>query len=250
MKKTLSTVLLSALLVGTLTSCGGSTESSANELGLIEDGKLYVATNPTYAPFEYMEGTEMVGFDIDLLNEIAALSGLEVEYTALDFDTIIPAVQSGQYDLGMSGFSVTEERKEQILFSDTYYSSSQVALLPGDSAFTSVDELEGLKIGAGLGTTGEGVATDLSDDTTFVDTDVALPMLLTGQLDAYICDFGVAQNAVATGNYSMIEEPIQSEEMAMTLKKGNDALANELNKSLAEFMATDAYQELLDKYGL
>lgn len=268
MKKTMSIkkILLPTLLVASLTACSSSEpeatqeettgEATATEdaeaegLGLIEDGKLYAATNPTYAPFEYMEGTEMVGFDIDLLNGVAELAGLEVVYTALDFDTIIPAVQSGQYDVGMSGFSVTEERKEQILFGDPYYSSSQVALLPISSTYTSVEELNGLALGAGLGTTGEGVASSMSDNTTFVDTDVALPMLMSNQLDAYICDYGVAKNAVETGNYIMIEEPIQSEEMAMTFKKDNEALADELNKYLAEFMATPEYQELLDKYGL
>ncbi|MFV0519883.1 MAG: transporter substrate-binding domain-containing protein [Lachnospirales bacterium] len=250
MKKLLSISLLTVLTLGTLTACGNTSTTTTNELGLIEDGKIYAATNPTYAPFEYMDGTEMVGFDIDLLNEVAELAGLEVVYTALDFDLIIPAVQSGQYDLGMSGISVTEERKELILFGDAYYSSAQVALLPKASAITSVDELKDGILGAGLGTTGESVAETLSTDLTLVDTDVALPMLNAGQLDAYICDLGVAQNAVATGNYIMLEEKIQSEEMSMVFEKENEALAAELNKHLATFMETDEYQALLEKYGL
>ncbi len=250
MKKLLSILFLSSTLLVSLTGCGSSDSEVTNEFGLIEDGKLYVATNPTYAPFEYMEGTEMVGFDIDLLDAIGEMAGVEVEYTSLDFDTIIPAVKSGQYDLGISGFSVTEERKEQILFSDPYYSSAQVALLPADSTVTSIADLEGAKLGAGLGTTGEFAASELSEDLTLVDTDVALPMLNSGQLDAYICDLGVAQNAVNTGNYSMLDETIQSEDMAVVFSKDNEALATEFNKYLGEFMASEEYQELLVEYEL
>lgn len=253
MKKLISTFLVSSLLLTSLTACGSSTSETAdttNDLGTIESGKLYVATNPTYAPFEYMDGTEMAGFDIDLLNAVADMAGLEVEYTALDFDNIIPAVQSGQYDIGMSGITVTEERKGSVLFSDPYFASGEVAILPLDSTLTSNDELEGLRLGAGLGTTGEQVASSLSDDTTFVDTDVALPMLSTGQMDAYICDYGVATNAVATGNYKMIDDPIQTEEMAMIFNLDDQALCDEMNSCLEEYMASDDYQALIEKYGL
>lgn len=251
MKKFISTILVSSFLLTSLTACGsGSTDTADNPLGTIEPGKIYVATNPTYAPFEYMDGTEMAGFDIDLLNALAEMAGLEVEYTALDFDNIIPAVQSGQYDIGMSGITVTEERKGSVLFSDPYFASGEVAILPLDSNVTTNEELEGLRLGAGLGTTGEQVASSLSDNTTFVDTDVALPMLSTGQMDAYICDYGVATNAVATGQYKMIDDPIQTEEMAMIFNLDNQALCDEMNSCLEEYMATDEYADLVEEYGL
>ncbi len=197
-----------------------------------------------------MDGDEIVGFDIELMDAIAEMAGLEVEYTSMEFSTIIPAVNSGQYDVGLSGFSITEERKQSVLFGDPYYSSAQVAMLPLDSTITSVEELKGKKLGAGLGTTGEQAAKELSDDLTLAGNDVTFPMLMTGQLDAYIGDLNVVQNAVKTGNYKMLDEEIQSEEMAMVFKKDNTALANELNMYLAEYMETQEYQDLLIKYGV
>ncbi len=197
-----------------------------------------------------MEGNEIVGFDIDLMNALGEMADLEVVYTSMDFSSIIPAVKSGQYDVGLSGFSITEERKKSVLFGNPYYSSAQVAMLPLDSEITSVEELKGKRIGAGLGTTGEQAASQLSDDLTLAGNDVTFPMLMTGQLDAYIGDNTMVQNAVATGNYKMLEEEIQKEEMAMVFKQENTALADELNMYLAEYMATDDYQELLLKYGV
>ncbi len=232
------------------TKTTSNTTDASENFGLIEDGKLYVATNPTYAPFEYLEGDKIVGFDIELLDAVGDLAGLDVEYTSMEFSTIIPAVNSGQYDVGMSGFSVTEERKKSVLFGDPYFSSAQVAMLPLDSTITSVDELKGKKLGAGLGTTGEQAAQGLSENLTLAGNDVTFPMLMTGQIDAYIGDLNVVQNAVATGNYKMLDEEIQSEEMAMVFKSDNTALANELNKHLATYMATDDYQALLVKYGV
>ncbi len=197
-----------------------------------------------------MEGDKIVGFDIELMDAIGEMAGLEVIYTSMDFSTIIPAVNSGQYDVGMSGFSVTEERKKSVLFGDPYFSSAQVAMLPLDSTITSVEELKGKKLGAGLGTTGEQAAQELSDDLTLAGNDVTFPMLMTGQIDAYIGDLNVVQNAVATGNYKILDEEIQKEEMAMVFKSDNTTLAAELNKHLATYMATDEYQDLLVKYGV
>ncbi len=244
-------LLLITILLITTVGCSTNTSTSSNtNLGLIEEGKLYVATNPTYAPFEYMEGNEIVGFDIELMDAIGEMAGLEVVYTSMDFSTIIPAVNSGQYDVGMSGFSITEERKKSVLFGDPYFSSAQVAMLPIDSTVTSVEELKGAKLGAGLGTTGEQAAQELSDDLTLAGNDVTFPMLMTGQLDAYIGDLNVVQQAVATGNYKLLDEEIQKEEMAMVFKRDNTALANELNKYLADYMETSDYQDLLVKYGV
>ncbi len=251
MKKFITSIIMASLFV-TLTACGGGSQASGstNEFGLIEDGKILAATSPDYAPFEYLEGSTITGFDIDLLNAVAAKSGLEVEYTSLAFDTIISAVQAGQYDVGMSAFTKTEERSNDVLFGSPYYTTSQVALLPLDSPATTLDDLKDKKLGAGMGTTGETAALTLSTDVPIVDASTGLPMLQANQLDAYICDIGVAQNAVATGKYKMIDTPISTEETAMIFKIGNDALCTELNKSLDEFKQTQEYKDLLTKYNL
>lgn len=252
MKKKLLALLTASLLLVSLVACGGSNsetgDSTTNDIGLIEPGVIYAATSPDYPPFEYLEGNEIVGFDIDLLNAVASRAGLRVEYTPMEFESIISAVQAGQYDVGMSAFTADPERKA--LFGDTYYQSAQMAIVSVDSPYTTLEDLNGKKLGAGMGTTGEPAANELSDDVTLVTTSVGFPMLLSGQLDAYVCDLGVATNAVETGKYRMIEEPISEEKVSMLFKEGNDALCDELNKYLAEFMETDEYTQLLEKYGL
>ncbi len=260
MKKLITSIIMASLFV-TLTACGGNkadvtantnepAKVTTNANGLIEDGKLYVATSPDYAPFEYLEGTKIVGFDIELLNAVAAKNDIEVVFSPLSFETIILAVQNGQYDVGMSAFTKTPEREKEVLFSTPYYISSQVALLPLDSTVTTNEDLVGKKIGAGMGTTGEAAAKTLSDNVPPLDTSTAFPMLQAGQLDAYVCDYGVAYNAVATGKYKMLDTPISQEETAMIFKSDNTALADLLNKSLEEYMASSEYQDLLAKYNL
>ncbi len=250
MKKFITSILMTSLLV-TLTACGGGkAKQSTNANGLIEDGKILAATSPDYAPFEYLEGSEIVGFDIELLTAVAKKNNLEVEFSPLAFDTIILSVQNGQYDVGMSAFTKTPEREKEVLFSTPYYISSQVALLPLDSPVTKNEELKGKKLGAGMGTTGETAAKTLSDNVPLLDTTTAFPMLQANQLDAYVCDYGVAFNAVATGKYKMLETPISQEETAMIFKSDNTALSELLNKSLEEFMTTQEYKDLLKKYNL
>lgn len=253
MKKLLKGMICASLLILSVTACGSSSTSNdaeGNEFGLLEDGVINAVTSPEYPPFEYLDGEEIVGFDIELLNAVAEISGLEVKYTPMEFNTIISAVQSGQYDVGMSAFTATEERAELVLFGDTYFESAQVALVSLDSGYTSLEDLEGKKLGAGLGTTGEPAAYSLSDDVTLVNSSVGFPMLISGQIDAYICDSGVAQNAVASGGYAMIEEPIAEEKVSMAFNKNSEELCEELNKSLAIFMESEEYTELLVKYEL
>lgn len=249
MKKIISTILMASVLAISFASCGSSTTDTAeNGTGLIEDGTLYIGTSPDYPPFEYMENGEIVGFDVELAEAVAETMGLEVVYDTFDFDNVVTAVKSGQDDVGISCFS--EDPSRDVIFSEPYYSSKVVALLPKDSDITSNDQLEGAKLGAGLGTTAQPVVEELSDDVTLLPTSTGLPMLLTGQLDAYICDEGVAKSAVETGKYKMIEEPLKEENICMIFAPDNQVLADNVNAALEEFMATDEYTALVEKYEL
>lgn len=254
MKKFIASLTAVSMLMFSITSCASPNSqdraATENKFGLLEDGVINVATSPDYPPFEFLEGDTITGFDIELLNSVAKLSDLEVKFSPLEFESIITAVQAGQFDMGMSSFTETEERKKSVLFGDTYYYSAQVALVSADSSYTTLDELKGKKLGAGMGTTGETAAKTLSEDVELIATSVGFPMLAGGQLDAYVCDIGVATNAVATGKYKMIEAPISEEKTAMVFKLGNTALQEELNKSLAEFMKSEEYTALLEKYNL
>lgn len=248
MKKIISTILMSSILALSFASCGNS---STTETGLIEDGTLYVATSPDYAPFEYMEDGEIMGFDPDIASAVADIMGVEVVYDTFDFENVISAVQSGQDDVGISCFSEDPDREGQVTFSDPYYTTRVVALLPADSTLTSNDELKGARLSAGLGTTAQPIAEELSDDVTLLPTSTGLPNLLSGGSDAYICDEAVAKSAVATGKYKVLEdEPLKEENICMVFGADNQVLADNVNEALDEFMATDDYSALLEKYGL
>lgn len=263
MKKLLKGILLSTVLMLSVAGCGGTTDkepnpepsdattdatSDSSTYGLIEDGVIHVATSPDYPPFEFIEGEDITGFDIELFDALASNLGLTTDYEALDFEMIVTAVQSGQFDVGASGFTITDGR--EVTFTDSYYSSSQVALLPIDSDIQTNDDLAGKKLGAGLGTVGLTIAEDLSDSTEVLPTSTAFPALKQGQLDAYICDLAVAQNAIESGGLKVIEEPIQLDNFGFIVEKGNIELANTLNAELAKFKLTPEYAELLAKYNL
>lgn len=263
MKKLIKGILLSTVLMLSVAGCSSAdtkdatntdtTDSSAqttasSEYTLIEDGIIHVATSPDYPPFEFIEGNEITGFDIELFDILANNLGLKTDYEALDFEMIITSVQSGQFDVGASGFSIDEGR--EVTFTDSYYSSSQVALLPIDSEITSNDDLKDKKLSAGLGTVGFTIAEDLSDSVEVLPTSTAFPALKQGQLDAYICDLAVAQSAVETGGLKLIEEPIQLDNFGFIVKKDNVELANALNAELTKFKETQEYKDLLAKYNL
>ena len=138
-------IAVGAMMVATLgmfgcSSNGGSSASSAasdatSDAGytLVKEGKLTVATSPDFPPFENLEGDEYVGFDIELARAIAAELGVECEFTTVQFDGIVPAVQAGgQVDVGISGITIDPERAESVVFSDPYYIADQgVAVMKG-----------------------------------------------------------------------------------------------------------------------
>ena len=112
------------MVLGLLAGCGSSNaDSSTDNSG--EDtakDKLVVATSPDFPPFESLEGGEVVGIEVDILKLIAEKLGMELDIQQMDFDSVIPGVQAGKFDVGMSGITVTDKRKENVDFSSVYLS--------------------------------------------------------------------------------------------------------------------------------
>lgn len=146
MKKKILTIALAGLMAASLAACGGSktTETKANEssatsesvadsksdgsadasqIKTVEAGKLLVATNAEFPPYEYHDGDKIVGIDMDIADAIAKKLGLEVKVEDIAFDSVILEVTSGKADIGLAGISATEERKQSVDFSDTYTTS-------------------------------------------------------------------------------------------------------------------------------
>ena len=171
MKKFL-TLILALALTASLAACGssntpassgsgsaGSTAGSGGaSLTTAVDGVLSMATEATFPPYEYYDGDTIVGIDVEIAQAIADKLGLKLEVTDIAFDSIIPGVQTGKYDIGLAGMTVTDERLEQVNFTDSYATGIQVVIVGPNSSITSVDDLfaEGAShvVGTQTGTTG------------------------------------------------------------------------------------------------
>ena len=151
MKKWLLGILTAVLTVTVLTACG-STEESGSGSG--EKKVLKMATSADYKPFEYIDtakSDEIIGFDVDLAKAIAGKLGYEVEVMDMDFGGLVTAVKNGQADFVLAGMTPTEERKENVDFSDIYYTANHMIVTTKDSKIQSVEDLKGKTIGVQMG---------------------------------------------------------------------------------------------------
>src|SRR3546814_882757 len=152
---------------------------------------LVVATDTAFVPFEFKEGDEYVGFDIDLWDAIAQEIGVTYTLQPMDFNGIIPALQTKQVDVALAGITIKEERQKVIDFSDGYYDSGFLLMVPADSAITGADDLKGKTIAVKTGTSATDYAKEHFTETElrqFPNIDNAYLELQTGRVDAALHD--------------------------------------------------------------
>lgn len=237
-------------------------------LGLVSEGKFTVAMSPDYPPFENMEGTEHVGFDVDLSAAIAEKLGLEVEYKDMNFDTICTAVAAGgQADVGCSGISVDPEREETIDFSDPYYTDDQcVVTMSDNTAITSdnyADELnkEGVVIAVQSGTTSETFAQENFPNATIKPYTAATECFADLQANTdFSADRPVAVVINLSVGASMLKEAYtdahvvgqvaSGEDYAVAVSKDNPKLLAAVNAAIKELDADGTLDELASKWDL
>jgi len=243
-------IMVLALLLGAFSAsafAGGALEK------VMEKGVITVGNSPDYPPFESIgDNGERVGFDIDLLKAITKKMGVKIQWVTMEFAAIVTATQSGQVDMGMSGFSVTPERANQVSFSNPYFSSGQVLVVRNDSEVKSTADLKGKKIAVQLGTTGEQQA-DKIEGVTVVKPEtynIAFMMLHTKAAEAVVADLSVADEFIKQGTFKRAGEPLSFEELAMISRKGNEDLLGALNKALAEVKKEGTYDAIVKKWGL
>lgn len=251
LNKIVVTVLMAlAILIGTLTA----TSFAETTLDKVKSkGVLTVGNSPDYPPFESIgDAGERVGFDIDLLHAIAKEMGVEVRWVTMEFAAIVTAVQSGQVDAGMSGFSITPERAKQVSFSAPYFASGQVIVTRPDSDIDSADDLTGKKIAVQLGTTGEQQADKIEGAEVIKPEsyNIAFMMLHNRAADAVIADLSVADEFMKRGTFRRAGEPLSFEEFALISRKGNDSLLAAINKALEAIKADGTYDALVKKWNL
>lgn len=250
MKKKVLSVLLVAVCVLSMAACGSKKEdSSAGDSGKKE--KLVMATNAEFPPYEFYEGKEVVGIDADIAAAVAEEMGMELEIEDMAFDSIITAVTSGKADIGAAGMTVTEDRLENVDFTDTYATATQVIIVKDDSAIAGPDDLTGKKIGVQLGTTGDIYADDIEDATVerYNKGFEAVQALQQGKIDAVIIDGEPAKEFVKEAEgLKILDEAFTEEEYAIAVKKGNDELKEKINDALANLKESGKLDEIVAKY--
>ena len=236
-----------------------------------DSNELTVATNAEFPPFERYENGEFVGFDMDLVREIANIMGKKLVIENMEFDATLVAVSTGNVDVAISGLTMNEKRKRSVDFTDPYYSIGQILLVrAGDNVFTGktatelAEQLRGKTIGACSGFVGQtyvegdadwgypgvkGAKLKLYDNVAAGVLD-----LQNGKLDVFILDDAVARK-VATSEVNkksvkVIDIPLTTESYAIAVQKGNTRLLEKLNSALDRLAKNGKLDELKTKWGL
>lgn len=254
-----------------LTACGGSsastassvassaasseaasTSAAAGELTTVEAGKLTMATNAAFPPYEMTtDAGEFEGIDIETAQAIADKLGLELQIDDMDFDAALLSVQQGKADIVMAGVTVTDERKAVMDFSDSYATGIQSIIVPEGSDIASPDDLAGKKIGTQRGTTGYIYCSDDFGDENVVAYDdglTAVQALNNGQVDAVVIDNAPAKEFIAANpGLVILETSYAEEDYAIGLAKGS-SLEDAINSALEELKADGTLQSIVDKY--
>lgn len=214
-----------------------------------------VATDATFPPFEMMddEGKKPVGFDIEMMEAVAQKAGFQVEWVNIGFDAVISGVSQCQYDAAAAAITITDERKQNALFSDPYINAGQIVTVRKDeTGITGTADLVGKKLGAQLGTTGEIEAKNIQDaDVKPYDSyDLAFLDLMNGQIDAVIADYPTALGFIGQNSDKLmtVGEVFTNESYGIMVCKDKADLVAKMNKALAELKADGTIAKLEQKW--
>ncbi|MFC0524264.1 transporter substrate-binding domain-containing protein [Pontibacillus salicampi] len=253
-------LIITILSISLLAACGnsGSTEgetSGDSGDGSSSEGETYtVATDANFKPFEFKDPDtgEMTGFDIELLQAIADEEGFQVEFKTMKFAGLLSGLQAGRYPIGIAGISITDERKEKMDFSDPYYDSGLILMVPKDSDIQSIDDVDGKSVGTRQGSTSEEYLNNKTDATveSFPDIITAYMDVKNGRLDAALYDLPNVQYFVqqqGEGELKTVGDVLQGESYGIALPKDSD-LTETINSGLQTLKDNGTYDELYEKY--
>ena len=271
MKKFLALVL-AALMVFAFVACNGtgkdnngasdaSNASNASDTSdTTEKATLVMATNAAFPPYEFKEGDSFAGIDVEIAGKIAEKLGMTLEIKDVEFGSIVGGVQTGKFDMGMAGMTVTDERLKSVNFSDSYATGIQVVIVKADSAIKSLDDLKGdgsMKFGVQQDTTGDIYASDTVENGGYGKDNVvryktgadAVQALKTGKVDAVIIDNEPAKSFVsANEGLSILDGSWVEENYAIAIAKENKELLEKVNGALKELIADGTVKAIIDKY--
>jgi polar amino acid transport system substrate-binding protein len=217
--------------------------------------KVKVATNAEFAPFEFVDEKtkEISGFDIDLINAIAKQAGIQIEIVNTGFDAMLAGISQCQYDAAIAAISITDERKQSILFSEPYTIAGQaVVVTSNNDTIKGPEDLKGKKIGAQIGTTGAEEAGKIENATlkTYDNYEFALLDLTNGQIDAVVVDNPAADAYVArnAGKLKKLSNVFTSESYGVGVCKNKPDLQKKVNDALAALQKDGTVKKLEEKW--
>ncbi|MFC5056803.1 transporter substrate-binding domain-containing protein [Saccharothrix xinjiangensis] len=247
-------------LAATMTACATRVDTGSqgdgSTISLVKEGKLTTCTHLSYKPFQYTEGGETVGFDVDLVNLVAKDLGVTQEIFDTPFDNITSgsAFSTNDCDLAAAGMTINEARQEAIDFSDPYFDASQALLVKKDSGIKDLTTLKGKRLGIQQDTTGEeyGRANAEANGYEVVEYE-DLPLLTTavrtGAVDAAINDNGVLYDyAKEFPDTEVTTEFDTGEQYGIGMKKGNTALQAKVNDVLKKAKESGEYDRIYEKW--
>ncbi len=226
---------------------------AAISIGTAKAEDLIVATDTAFVPFEFKQGDKYVGFDIDLWDAIAKDLGVTYKLQPMDFNGIIPALQTKQVDVGLAGITIKDERKQVIDFSDGYYDSGFLLMVPADSAITGAKDLKGKTVAIKTGTSAADYAKANFKDTElrqFPNVDNAYMELQTGRVDAAMHDTPNILyyiNTAGNGKVKAVGEQMMAQQYGIAFPKGSD-LVSKVNASLAKLKQDGSYTAIYKKW--
>jgi len=241
MKKLVLVVLGVVLIVGMLAGCGGTS------------AKIRVATDATWPPFEYInDAHEIVGFDIDLMNAIAAKENLDIEFVNVMWDPLLAGMAQGTYDTAISSITILPDRQKDMLFSNPYYGAGQIVVVQkSNTTITGKNNLTG-EVGAQLGTTGAIEVGKIAGATlvNYDDIGLAFQALMNGQINAVVCDNPVAMQYVVTNPNALkvVGTVFTDEFYGIAVAKGEDELLAKINAGLQKVLEEGIIETLEEKW--
>ena len=250
--KKLTALILALVMVLSMAACSAKGSPMKK---LERAGKLVIATSPDFPPFESLDGSGNVsGIEIDILEEVCSQLGLTLEIQQMDFDSVLPGVQAGKYDLGASGITVTEKRQKNVLFTDPYCLAAQAIVVKEGSPIQSKADLAGKTVSVQTGTTAESFCMESGYTVNaYAANNDAQSALLQGKVDAWVIDDLTAADMVKVYNAQggdqlvILSEAMTTEPYAFAMAFGSEDTIGAINGILNTMLADGTIAAIFEK---
>ncbi|CAM5723187.1 MULTISPECIES: transporter substrate-binding domain-containing protein [Streptomyces] len=254
---TTATAALVLVAAGCSSSDSGSGKTTVKGVHLAKAGQLTTCTHLPYPPFQSEVNGKVQGFDVSLIDLVARDLGVKQQILDTPFENFKTGafLNSGECDLAAAGMTITAERKKNVDFSDPYFEATQAVLVDKDSGINSLADVKakGKKLGAQAQTTGEDyVKSKGYDPISFESSDAVLNGLRTGQVQAVVIDYPVVQgwlkDKANADKFKVVDNLKTGEQYGFTVKKGNKALLDAINKALKTAKADGTYKKIYEQW--